>query len=61
METDSEMEVRITAGGWGRWGGGGIEQKVKRIHGHGWQCGELGEEVVRGCIKGLNGNEKTVQ
>ena len=40
METDSEMEVRITAGGWGRWGGGGIEQKGKRIQGQIQQCGD---------------------
>ena len=50
------MKSRMTvkgSGGW--WGGRGIEQKGKRIHGHGQQCGDcLGE----GIIRGLNGNEK---
>ena len=33
----------------------GTEQKVKRPHGHGQQCGDRGGE---GSIKGLNGHEK---
>ena len=44
----------MTAKGVGRrLGGGGFEQKVKRTHGHGPQCGDCrGEEGIRG----LNGN-----
>ena len=34
---------QMTAGG-GRLGGGGIEQKGKRTHGHGQQCGDCWEE-----------------
>ena len=34
---------------------GKIEQKRKRIHGHGQQCGDCWREV---SIKGLNNNEK---
>ena len=37
---------------------GGIEQKGKRTHGHGQQCGECGGE---GGIRGLNGNGKKIQ
>ena len=37
---------QMTAGG-GRLGGGGIEQKGKRTHGHGQQCGDCGGG--RGC------------
>ena len=41
----------------GRLGGGGIEQKGKRTHGHGQQCGDgWGEEGKRG----LNGNGKNI-
>ena len=36
-------------------GGGGIEQKGKRTHGHGQQCGNY---WGKGHIRGLNGNEK---
>ena len=36
-------------------GGGGIEQKGKRTHGHGKQCGDCQHE---GGIRGLNGNGK---
>ena len=36
-------------------GDGGIEQKGKRTHGHGQQCGDCGGEVG---IRGLNGNMK---
>ena len=32
----------MTAKGGARVGGGGIEQKGKRIHGHGQQCGDCG-------------------
>ena len=40
-------------GGW--LGGGKIEQKGKKTHGHGQQCGDcLGE----GTIRGLNTNGK---
>ena len=32
-----------------RLGGGGIEQKGKRTHGHGQRCGDcLGERYIRG-------------
>ena len=34
------MGSRRTAQGWGSVGGGGIEQKGKRTHGHGQQCGD---------------------
>ena len=39
----------------GRLRGGGIEQRGKRIHGHGQQCGDCWGE---GNIRGLNGNGK---
>ena len=39
----------------GRLGGGWIEQKVKRTHGHGQQCGDCWRV---GVIRGLNGNRK---
>ena len=42
-------------GGGGSLGGEGIEQKGKRAHGHGQQCGYCWRE---GSIKGLKGNEK---
>ena len=54
METESQMESRMTAGV-GRLGGGGMEQKGKRTLGHGQQCGVCwGKEAIRG----LNGNRK---
>ena len=37
----------------GRLGAWGIEQKGKRTHGHGPQCGDC---WGKGCIKELNGN-----
>ena len=37
---------------------GGIEQKGKRTHGHGQQCGDWWGE---GDIRGLNSNEKIQQ
>ena len=39
----------------GRLEGGGIEQKRKRTHGHGQQCGDCCGE---GDVRGLNGNGK---
>ena len=39
----------------GRLGGGGTEQKGRRTHGHGHQCGDSCGE---GDIRGLNGNGK---
>ena len=36
-------------------GGGRIEQKGKRTHGHGQQCGDCWGER---CKRGLNGNGK---
>ena len=36
-------------------GGAGIEQKGKRTHGHGQQCGDCWGQ---GGIRGLNGNGK---
>ena len=45
----------MTASGWGRLEDGGIEQKRKKTHGHGQQCGNCQGE---GSIKGLNGNGK---
>ena len=45
----------MTAKGSGWLGGGGIEPKGKRTHGHGHQCGDcMGVEGIRG----LNGNQK---
>ena len=38
-------------------GGGGIERKRKRTHGHGEQCGDCWGE---GGIRGLNGNGKNI-
>ena len=55
MGTDSETESRMTAKGWGKWGGGGIEQKGKRTRGHGQPCGDCWGETG---IRGLNGNGK---
>ena len=41
IRTDSQIESRMIAGGrWGRGGGGQIEEKGKRTHGHGQQCGD---------------------
>ena len=49
------MESRMTAKGVGRLWGGGTEQKGKRAHGHGQQCGDCwGERGVRA----LNGDGK---
>ena len=43
------MESRMTASGGGEVRGGGIEQKGKRIHGHGHQCDDCwGEGGIRG-------------
>ena len=42
----------------GKLGGGGIEQKAKRTHGHGQQCGDCWEE---GGIRGLNDNGNTIK
>ena len=42
-------------GAGGKSEGGGIEQKEKRIYGHGQQCGDCWEEK---CIRGLNGNRE---
>ena len=40
MGPDSQVESRMTAS-WGRGrGAGGIEQKGKRTHAHGQQCGD---------------------
>ena len=39
----------------GRLEGGGIEQKGKRTHVHGQQCGDCGGHKG---IRGINGNEK---
>ena len=45
----------MTASHGGMLGGEGIEQKGKRTHGHGQQCGDCwGEDNIRG----LNGNGK---
>ena len=41
-------------GGWAL-GGGGLEQKGKRTHGHGQQCGDC---LGKRSIGGLNGNGK---
>ena len=49
------MESRMTASGGGRLGVRGTEQKGKRPHGHGQQCGDCWQE---GGIRGRNGNGK---
>ena len=55
IETDSQMESRLTASGgvlvkgWRDW------EKGKRTHGHGQQCGDCRGE---GSIEDLNGNGK---
>ena len=42
----------VAVGGWGEerraLGGGGIEQKGKRTHGHGQQCGDCRGEDYKG-------------
>ena len=56
MGTDSQLDSRMTAsGGQVRSGGGGIEQKGKRTHGRGQQCGDCWEV---GVIRELNGDVK---
>ena len=55
MGTDSLMENRMTTKWEGRLNGRGIEQKGKRTHGHGQQCGDCWKEMG---IKGINGNGK---
>ena len=47
MGTDPQMESRMTAGV-GRLECGGIEQKGKRTHGHGQQCGDCWGKGVQG-------------
>ena len=37
----------MTASGGGRLGGGGIEQKGKRTHGHGPQCSDCGGKAMK--------------
>ena len=39
-------------------GGAGIEQKGKKTHGHGQQCGDC---RWGGGIRGLNGNKNTIK
>ena len=47
IETDSQIESRLTAKGWGWLGGEGMEQKGKWTHGQ--QCHDCrGEEGIRG-------------
>ena len=46
---------QMTANGGGRLGRGGTEQKGKRTHGRGQQCGVC---WGKGGIRGLNGNGK---
>ena len=57
IETDSQMESRMTASRKERLKGGGMEQKGKRTHGHGQQCGDCWGEVG---IRELNGNGKNI-
>ena len=52
------MESKITASWWGGLEGGGIEQKGKRTHGHGQQCGDCGEGDERDVRGLLNRNGK---
>ena len=51
------MASRMTTSGGKEVRGVGIEQKGKRTHGHGQQCGDCWG-AGRGDIRGLNGNEK---
>ena len=53
--TGSFIESRTTAMGDEGLGGGGIEPKRKRTHGHEQQCGDCGEARY---IRGINGNGK---
>ena len=60
-ELISKIETDSPRAGWqlvgeGQVRGGGIDQKGKRTHGHGQQCGDgWGEQ----CIRGVNGNGKS--
>ena len=54
-ETDLHIESRMTATGLRERGGGGTEQKGKRTHGHGQQCGDCSGE---GDLRGLNSKGK---
>ena len=51
------IESRMTATGLRERGGGGTEQKGKRTHGHGQQCGGCSGG---GVIVGINGNRKNI-
>ena len=55
IERDSSKENRFDSYGVGL-GGQGIEQKGKRAHGHGQQCGDCGREGVG--TRMVNGNGK---
>ena len=46
---------QMTGSGGRRLGSGEIEQKGKKTHGHGQQCGDCRGQ---GCVRGLNGNGK---
>ena len=48
IKTDSQIESRLTAKGWGKLGSGGIEQKGKRTHGHRQQRGDCGGRGHKG-------------
>ena len=65
MESNEQTELTRKRGKTHRWragghrgvrlGGRGTEQKGKRTHGYGQQCGDCWGE---GGLSGLNGNEK---
>ena len=55
IETASDREQDDSYCGEGRLGSREIEKKEKRIHGHGQQCGDHGEEEG---MRGLTGNGK---
>ena len=46
----TQMEIRMTAKGWGRLVCGRIEQKRKRTHGHGQRCGDCWGEEDKGTM-----------
>ena len=54
---DRLIESRLTSlvGGW--LGGGGIDQKRKRPHGHGQSCGDCWVEGVDGRGRGNKGDK----
>ena len=55
---DRLIKNRMTAKGWRRLQGGGIEQKGKRTQGHGQQCGDCRQGGGERGVRGLKSNRK---